>query len=119
MHPSMYELLFHDTTRQDIDHDLRKHIKRRIISACPVRGSILSHRLRVNSSSTVDDSILFDGVDVGRHCRIRRAIIDKDVKIPQGSTIGYDLEHDRQRGFTITESGIVVIAKAELSEAFV
>ena len=90
-----------------------------IISGGHVRRSILSPRVRVNSYSTVDDSILFDGVDVGRHCRIRRAIIDKDVKIPQGSTIGYDLEHDRQRGFTITESGIVVIAKAELSEAFV
>jgi glucose-1-phosphate adenylyltransferase len=61
---------------------------------------------------------LFDGVDVGRHCRIRRAIIDKDVRIPPHSTIGYDLEYDRHRGFTVTEQGIVVIPKAELEEAF-
>jgi glucose-1-phosphate adenylyltransferase len=90
-----------------------------IISGGHVKRSILSPRVRVNSYSTVDDSILFDGVDVGRYCRIRRAIIDKDVKIPQGTTIGYDLDHDRKRGFTISETGIVVIAKAELSEAFV
>ncbi|MFL5241516.1 MAG: glucose-1-phosphate adenylyltransferase [Gemmataceae bacterium] len=90
-----------------------------VISGGHVRRSILSPRVRVNSYSTVDDSILFDGVDVGRYCRIRRAIIDKDVKIPQGTTIGYDLDHDRRRGFTVTESGIVVIAKAELSEVFV
>jgi glucose-1-phosphate adenylyltransferase len=90
-----------------------------IISGGHVKRSILSPRVRVNSYSTVDDSILFDGVDVGRYCRIRRAIIDKDVKIPQGTTIGYDLEHDRKRGFTISDTGIVVIAKAELSEAFV
>ncbi|HEV3261026.1 MAG TPA: glucose-1-phosphate adenylyltransferase [Gemmataceae bacterium] len=90
-----------------------------IISGGHVRRSILSPNVRVNSFSLVENSILFEGVDVGRHCRIRRAIIDKDVKIPQGSTIGYDLEHDRQRGFTLTEQGVVVIAKAELPETFI
>ena len=77
---------------------------------------------RPTSASTalpsVENSILFDGVDVGRHCRIRKAIIDKEVKIPQHSTIGYDLDHDRQRGFLVTERGVVVIAKAELPETF-
>jgi glucose-1-phosphate adenylyltransferase len=89
-----------------------------IISGGHVRRSILSPNVRVNSFSLVENSILFEGVDVGRHCRIKRAIIDKDVKIPQGSTIGYDLDHDRQRGFTVTEQGVVVIAKAELPETF-
>ena len=60
----------------------------------------------------------FDSVDVGRHCRIRKAIIDKDVKIPANTTIGYDLDDDRRRGFLITEQGVVVIAKAELPETF-
>ena len=64
------------------------------------------------------NSILFEGVDVGRHCRIRKAIIDKDVKIPPHTTIGYDLNHDRQRGFLVTDQGVVVIAKAELPETF-
>jgi glucose-1-phosphate adenylyltransferase len=44
--------------------------------------------------------------------------VDKDARIPQNTTIGYDLEHDRQRGFTVTEQGVVVIAKAELPETF-
>jgi glucose-1-phosphate adenylyltransferase len=89
-----------------------------IISGGHVRRSILSPNVRVNSWAVVEDSILFDGVDVGRHCRIRRAIIDKDVKIPPRTTIGYDLEYDRQRGFTVTEQGVVVIGKAELPETF-
>jgi glucose-1-phosphate adenylyltransferase len=87
-----------------------------IISGGHVQRSILSPNVRVNSFATVDDSILFEGVDVGRYSRIRRAIIDKDVKIPANSTIGFDLEHDRQRGFTVSDQGIVVIAKAELPE---
>ena len=51
--------------------------------------------MRVNSYSQVDESILFDGVEVGRHARIRRAIIDKGVVVPPGMTIGYDPEEDR------------------------
>jgi glucose-1-phosphate adenylyltransferase len=89
-----------------------------IISGGKVRHSILAPNVRVNSYALVEDSILFDGVDVGRHARIRKAIIDKDVNIPQGATIGYNLDHDRARGFLITEQGVVVIAKAELPETF-
>src|SRR5437660_9724047 len=89
-----------------------------IVSGGHVRKSILSTNVRVNSYALVENSILFDGVDVGRHCRIRKAIIDKDVKLPPHTTIGYDPEHDRQRGFHVTEGGVVVIAKAELSESF-
>ncbi|MFO0968528.1 MAG: glucose-1-phosphate adenylyltransferase [Gemmataceae bacterium] len=89
-----------------------------IISGGHVRRSILSANVRVNSYSVVENSILFSGVDVGRHCRIRRAIIDKDVRIPPHTTIGYDIEHDRKRGFVISDQGVVVIAKAELPETF-
>ena len=53
------------------------------------------------------------GVDIGRHARIRRAIIDKGVKIPPGVQIGYDEAEDRARNFTISDRGIVVIAKAD------
>ena len=83
-----------------------------------MRRSVLSTNVRVNSCAVVESSILFSGVDVGRHSRIRRAIIDKDVKIPPHTTIGYDLESDRRRGFTISDQGVVVIAKAELPETF-
>ncbi len=68
---------------------------------------------RVNSYAHVEDSILFDGVDIGRHAKIRRAIIDKGVLIPAGIEIGYDHEHDLARGFTVSDGGVVVIAKAE------
>ena len=72
--------------------------------------------MRVHSYTDIDESILMDGVDVGRHSKIRRAIIDKGVKIPPGTTIGYDVEADRQH-FTVTESGIVVVPKgAEIEE---
>ena len=56
-----------------------------------------------------------EGVDIGRNAKIRRAIIDKDVKIPQGTEIGYDLKEDKKR-FTVTESGLVVVAKGTVIE---
>ena len=81
-----------------------------IISGGTVRNSILSPDVRVNSYCEVDSSIIFSHVNVGRHCRIRRAIIDRDVHIPEGSIIGYDVEADKQRYF-VTESGITVVTR--------
>jgi glucose-1-phosphate adenylyltransferase len=75
--------------------------------------------VRINSFAHVEDSILFDGVEVGRYAKIRRAIVDKDVKVPSGFEIGYNHELDRARGLTITEGGVVVVAKAEDLERFV
>jgi len=87
-----------------------------IISGGTINRSVLFPRVRIHSYVDVDESILMDGVDVGRHSKVRRAIVDKGVKIPSGSTIGYDLEADRRR-FTVTESGIVVVPKgAEIEE---
>ncbi len=80
-----------------------------IVSGGRVEGSVLSSDVRVNSWATVEDSILFEGVDVGRHAKIRRAIIDKNVRIPEGMEIGYDPELDSERGFTLSDNGIVVI----------
>ena len=91
-----------------------------ILSGGRVERSILSPDVRVNSWAQVDDSILFEGVNIGRHAKVRRAIIDKGVSVPEGMEIGYDLDANRAQGFTVTESGIVVIGKvdgfAELSE---
>ena len=84
-----------------------------IISGGTVIRSVLGSQVRVNSYAQVEDSIVFDGVDIGRHARIRRAIIDKGVKIPPGVQIGYDEAEDRARNFTISDRGIVVIAKAD------
>jgi len=81
-----------------------------IISGGSVNRCIVSPKVRVNSYASVEGSILFENVNIGRHCRIRRAIIDKHVEIPAGTSIGFDLEEDRKR-FHVTESGIVVIPK--------
>lgn len=75
--------------------------------------SIIGAGCRVNSYAQIEDSILFDAVEVGRHSRIRRAIIDKGVRIPPGMEIGYDPVADAQRGLTVTDSGLVVIARGE------
>lgn len=82
-----------------------------IISGGHVQRSVISSNVRVNSYASVEDSIIFQGVDVGRHARIRRAIIDKGVSIPPEMEVGYDLELDRRRGFSVSPSGIVVISK--------
>lgn len=84
-----------------------------ILSGGRVVRSVLSPRVRVNSYAVVEDSILFGEVDIGRHAKVRRAIIDKGVHIPPGVEIGYDLEQDRARGFSVTENGVVVIAKGD------
>jgi glucose-1-phosphate adenylyltransferase len=89
-----------------------------IISGGQVYRSIVSPGVRVNSFALVEDAILFDGVDVGRRARIRRAIIDKEVRVPAGFEIGVSLESDQAREFTITDDGIVVIAKGEDLERF-
>jgi glucose-1-phosphate adenylyltransferase len=81
-----------------------------ILSGSQVSRSILGPKVRVNSYAQVDGSIIFENVNIGRHCRIKRCIIDKHVEIPPGTTIGFDPEEDKKR-FHVTESGIVVIPK--------
>lgn len=84
-----------------------------IISGGRVERSVLSPYVRINSYAHVEDSILMDRVDVGRKAKIRRAILDKNVRIPEGFTIGYDREEDARR-FLVTDSGVVVVPKAAL-----
>jgi glucose-1-phosphate adenylyltransferase len=55
--------------------------------------------------------VIFDEVDIGRHCQIKNTIIDKGVRVPPNTKIGHDLELDKTRGFTVTENGIVVVPK--------
>jgi glucose-1-phosphate adenylyltransferase len=86
-----------------------------ILSGGTINRCVLHSRVRINSYADVDESILMDGVEVGRHSKIRRAIIDKGVHLPPGTTIGYDEELDRQR-FTVTETGIVVVPKGAVIE---
>ena len=81
-----------------------------IISGGSVKRSILSPRVVIHSYAEVEDSIFLEGVDVGRHAKIRKAIIDKEVQIPPGVEIGYNLDEDAKR-FTVTGPGIVVVPK--------
>ncbi|GAB3583778.1 glucose-1-phosphate adenylyltransferase [Calidifontibacter terrae] len=82
-----------------------------IISGSTIRNSVLSPNVRTHSFTEVSDSVLLSNVEVQRNCRIRRTIIDKDVEVPAGVEIGFDLDADRARGFTVTDSGIVVVRK--------
>jgi glucose-1-phosphate adenylyltransferase len=82
-----------------------------IISGGAVDRCVVSPRVRINSYSSVKDSILFEGVEVGRHCRIQKAIIDKGVILPDGTLIGFDREADLARGLTVTDEGIVAVAR--------
>lgn len=81
-----------------------------VVSGGRVQRSILAPRVRVNSYSEIYDSILMEGVQVGRYAKIRRAIIDKDVVIPPGAVIGYNAKDDKKR-FSISDGGVVVVAK--------
>jgi glucose-1-phosphate adenylyltransferase len=79
-----------------------------ILSGGMVRTSVIGRGVRVHSHASVEDSIIFDNCDIGRRAKVRRAILDKNVRVPPDTTIGYDLESDRQL-YHVTESGIVVV----------
>ncbi|WP_189002260.1 glucose-1-phosphate adenylyltransferase [Deinococcus roseus] len=83
-----------------------------IVSGGTVRESVVSRRVRVNSYAEINRSVILDEVEIGRHTRIQNAIVDKNVHIPPGTQIGYDLEADKARGFIITENGVVVVPKS-------
>ena len=83
-----------------------------IVSGATAHRSILSSEVRMHSYSTVEDSLLLQGVRIGRNAVVRRAIIDKNVEVPPGFEIGVDVDADRER-YTVTDSGIVVIGKGD------
>src|SRR5260370_3096009 len=93
-----------------------------ILSGGTVRNSVLFRRVKVHSVSLLEDSVILDCCDIGRHAKGRRAILDKNVRIPAGAELGLDLDHDR-RYHHVTESGIVVVggnrSSVEVSTLFV
>jgi glucose-1-phosphate adenylyltransferase len=82
-----------------------------IISGGQVTRSIIGPNCRIEAYSHIEGSVLFDRVHVGSGARIRNAIIEKEVRIPNDVEIGYDHHLDQQRGLTVSEHGLVVIAK--------
>ena len=79
-----------------------------IISGSRVSGSILCPNVRVHSFCDIEQSILMPGVRIGRHARLRRTIVDRDVLIPRGALIGFNPEEDRRR-HSVTENGVVIV----------
>ncbi len=79
-----------------------------LLSGGMVRRCVLGRHVRVHAGAEVEDSIIFDNCDIGRRCKIRRTIVDKNVTIPPDTVIGYNLEEDKRR-YHVTESGIVVV----------
>ncbi|HMP16469.1 MAG TPA: glucose-1-phosphate adenylyltransferase [Gemmatales bacterium] len=82
-----------------------------IISGSHVYRSIVAPNCRVNSYAWVEESILFPNITVGRHCQIRKTIIEKGVTLPEYTRIGFDPAEDKARGYTVTDSGVVVVPK--------
>ncbi|MEV4544186.1 glucose-1-phosphate adenylyltransferase [Micromonospora echinaurantiaca] len=86
-----------------------------VISGSLVENSVVSPKVKVHSWAHVDGSVLMEGVEIGRHAVVRRAILDKNVVVPEGAEIGVDLEKDRQR-YTVSDNGVVVIGKGQRVE---
>ncbi|GAA1338951.1 glucose-1-phosphate adenylyltransferase [Arthrobacter roseus] len=85
-----------------------------LISGGAVIGSVLATDVQIRENAEVTGSVLMDDVTVGAGATIRRSIIDKNVHIPDGERVGVDLEADRARGFTVTDSGLTILRKGQL-----
>jgi len=82
-----------------------------ILSGGLARKSVLGRGVRVHTGASVEGCVIMDNCDIGRHARVRHAILDKNVRIPANTEVGYDLEADKARGWHVTDSGIVVIRR--------
>ena len=85
-----------------------------VVTGSTIQNSILSARVQIAENARVESSILFDNVTVGAGCKLRRCIIDKHVEIPAGTEIGFDPKADRRR-FTVSDAGVIVVAKDSLN----
>ncbi len=85
-----------------------------VVSGGLVRDSVLSPGVRVNSWARVERAVLLHNTQIGRHAVIENAILDKNVTVPDGAEIGVDSDHDRRRGFTVSEGGITVVGKGQM-----
>lgn len=88
-----------------------------IVSGSAIRHSLLFPRVRVHSFSEISDSVIFPNVEIGRNCRIHKALIDRYCKIPDGMVIGHDLDADRKR-FHVSPKGVVLVTPEMLDEEY-
>jgi glucose-1-phosphate adenylyltransferase len=87
-----------------------------LISGARLNRSLLFSNVRVHSYADVEDTVMLPGVDIGRHARIKRAIIDRGCRIPEGMVVGEDAGEDRRRGFRISDGGVVLVTPDMLDQ---
>ncbi|MES2605314.1 MAG: sugar phosphate nucleotidyltransferase, partial [Pseudomonadota bacterium] len=88
-----------------------------IISGSRIVSSVMYSNVRTHSYSVIEESVLLPESDVGRHCRLRRTIIDRGCHIPPNTEIGFDPEADRARGFRVTEGGVTLVTRSMLGQS--
>ena len=86
-----------------------------IVSGSHVNRSLLSSNVRVHSYCSVEDAVILPNVEIGRGATVRRAVIDKNCRLPPGFTVGIDPEHDRGR-FCVTDNGVALVAPEMLGQ---
>ena len=86
-----------------------------IISGAALRRSLLFSNVTVNSYSTVEDSVILPNVTIGRHCHLRKVVIDKGCEIPEGTVIGENREEDAKR-FYVSEKGVTLVTPEMLGQ---
>jgi glucose-1-phosphate adenylyltransferase len=82
-----------------------------VVSGGSIESSVLSPNIEVHEGARVENSVILSHAVIGRNAVVRRAILDKNVKVPEGAKIGVDSEADEARGFTVSESGVTVVGK--------
>lgn len=87
-----------------------------IISGSTLRSSICFSNVRVHSYGLIEDAVILPDVEIKRHCKLKKVIIDRGCVIPEGTTIGYDHEQDRARGFRVSEKGVVLVTREMLGQ---
>jgi glucose-1-phosphate adenylyltransferase len=85
-----------------------------IVSGANVDSTVIGSDVYVGAGAKVERSVIFENVTIGRGAIVRNAILDKNVIVPDGVTIGVDHDEDRRRGFTVSENGVVALAKNQL-----
>jgi glucose-1-phosphate adenylyltransferase len=113
--PAKFVFNWHDRKGMAVDSIVAQGT---IISGSAVKSCVVGRNVRIHSYSQIEDSVIMDWVEIGRGCKIRRAIIDKSNVIPPGSEIGYSPERDREHYF-VSETGIVVIGRGERRTSWV